>query len=512
MHDEEFQVRRQGLDQEWLTSMEQEGMTLEDAVLVRTVRTRKVLLYRCEGMALEPGHKVVVETERGTTEGVVMEAPARRWVQVKTVRRVVRPIDRPPEGWQAQRYQEREKQARSACIELLTRLKLDMKLVDVELVWWENRTVFYFVAEGRVDFRDMVKELSRNLRCRIEMRQVGPRDETKMLRGYGRCGREHCCSNYLSEFHSVRTKMAKEQGIVVNQDKITGHCRKLLCCLAYERDTYAALREEMLPVGSRVETPDGKGKIVELHVIRGGIKVLLDDGGGFREFPKDKVRLLDSDGMPVGPMPGAVDGSEDGALGDLEDDGNQPREIVVVEDGDAGCGEPGSRPAAAGGPEGDRGGDRGRPRDRGEQRHGERRDGRPGDRGEPGRDGRSDVGGAGRPEVGGGERRSPALGELLNRLKGDGGSGQAPSSGDLGSEVEIEGALLDSPVDGSDHGQPPEGGEGPGVGQERTGRRRRRRRRGGGSGGNREVGHEAGGGTGDGGGGDGGGGDGGGGD
>ncbi|MBM4354786.1 MAG: hypothetical protein FJ109_13525 [Deltaproteobacteria bacterium] len=474
MHDEEFQVRKQQLDQGWAGALDQEGMSLEEAVLVRAIRSRRVSLYRCGGMELGPGQRVVVETERGTTEGLVLERPTTRWVQLTVVRRVVRPLDRPPEGWQAQRYQERENQAKVSCRGLMARLRLDMKLVEVEYVWWENRTVFYFVAEGRVDFRDMVKELSRNLRCRIEMRQVGPRDETKMLQGYGRCGREHCCSAYLSEFHSVRTKMAKEQGIVVNQDKITGHCRKLLCCLAYERDTYSALRQEMPAMGSRVETPDGKGKIVELHVIRGGIKVLLDDGGGAKEFPRDKVRPLDGFGGGDGQVPGALDGGgDDAALRELEDDGSRPREVVVVEDE----GRYDGAHDRQGGPEDRRHHDRTTrgPQDRGRRGRGphERGEHRPSDRSDSGGDDRRDRrGGNGRgsrPHERG-ERRPPDL---------QGSGPEAPSDHPPDWQEEPTGA---APEEHATLLPAVTAGEGAGQVPERTGRRRRRRRRGGGGG------------------------------
>jgi len=463
MHDEEFQVRKQQLDQGWLGALDQEGLVLDETVLVRTPRTRNVSLFRCQGMGLQEGQRVVVETERGTTEGVVLESPANRWVQIKVVRRVVRPLDRPPEGWQAQRYIEREKLARSSCHELLKRMKLDMKLVDVEHVWWENRTVFYFVAEGRVDFRDMVKELSRNLRCRIEMRQVGPRDETKMLQGYGRCGREHCCSNYLTEFHSVRTKMAKEQGIVVNQDKITGHCRKLLCCLAYERETYAALREEMPAVGSRVETPDGKGKVIELHVIRGGVKVLLEDGNGFREFPRDKVRSLDAAAVAAQASARGDIGPEDAALQELEDNGAPPGNAVIVE-GDASNEVADGRPQA----EADRL-HRGNPfrnsRGRGPQQAGERGDSRHGDRHDTRQPGRGDSRTGDRPQSRPGDRGDRRPEHRSERMR-------PPATPDR----------PDQPVDASGPQAPGMAAEGAEVHSagERTGRRRRRRRRGGG--------------------------------
>jgi len=290
MQDRGFRRHRQNLDESWFDEDARTGKALENMVQVKMARTRKITWFRHDDRPLRPGDAVIVETERGTTEGTVLSLPVKRWVSPKGLKSVLRLQQAPTGRWQAAKNEEKENQARTSCASLIRLANLEMKLVDVEYVHWENRTVFYFVAEGRVDFRELVKELSRTLRCRIEMRQIGPRDETKMLGGLGRCGREHCCSSHLREFRSVRTKMAKEQGLVVNQEKITGHCRKLLCCLAYEREVYAALRAELPPLGTRVQTPDGIGKVVELLIIKQAVKLRMEEAGAFKEFPVSRMK------------------------------------------------------------------------------------------------------------------------------------------------------------------------------------------------------------------------------
>jgi cell fate regulator YaaT (PSP1 superfamily) len=347
MQDREFVANRHALDGTLVEKMEKEGRVLANVVEVRTDRTRRIALYQHNDMALDSGDLVVVETERGTTAGVVMSRPERRYMAPGTLRAVVR-RQRKAEAAEQQSPEcgEREEQARSVCARFVGTLGLDMKVVGAEYLAWENRVILYFVAEGRIDFRELVKELSRMLRCRIEMRQIGPRDETKMLGGVSRCGREFCCSSYLREFGSVRTKMAKEQGLVVNQEKITGHCRKLLCCLAYERDAYAHLRANLPGLGSIVETPSGPGKVVELQILRQAVRVHLQSDMTYKVFPLGDVRFEGKDA--------AVE--PDGDEGD-EPDGEEGR--VRAEPEGARGGEGPHR--------GDRGSDRPRREERGER-------------------------------------------------------------------------------------------------------------------------------------------------
>jgi cell fate regulator YaaT (PSP1 superfamily) len=290
MVDREYRKLKPMMDGSYLEAVERPGWEVLNLVLVKADRTRKVAWFRHHDMLLSQGDRVVVETERGTAAGTILVEPEKRWVDAPGVRSVLRKLQPEASPDAEQRAREREALARKVCGDLARTFGLDLKLVDVEYLGWENRTVFYFTAEGRVDFRDLVKELSRCLRCRIEMRQIGPRDETKLLGGVGRCGREFCCAGYLQEFRSVRTKMAKEQGMVVNQEKITGNCRKLLCCLAYDRETYLEMKALLPPLGSIVETPEGSGKVVELQILRQAVRVALESGPA-KNFLLSQVKL-----------------------------------------------------------------------------------------------------------------------------------------------------------------------------------------------------------------------------
>lgn len=297
MPDREFRRFQHRLDQSFIERFEKGGKQFFNMVQVRADRTRKVgWYYHDDDQTVRLNMPVVVETERGTGQGVVITETEKRLVSPKGARKVLRPLEQQANKWQDSRTEERQQRARTVCAQLAGQLRLQMKLIDVEYVPWENRCIFFFSSDGRIDFRNLVKELSRNLRCRIEMRQIGPRDETKMVGGLGRCGREHCCSTHLTEFRSVRTKMAKDQGLVVNQEKITGNCRKLLCCLGYERETYATLREEMPKVGSIVETPEGLARVAELYIMRQQVKVRLAETNLPREFPVESFKRNDGEG------------------------------------------------------------------------------------------------------------------------------------------------------------------------------------------------------------------------
>ena len=297
MPDREFRRFLHRLDQSFIERFEKGGKQFFNMVQVRADRTRKVgWYYHDDDQLVWLNMPVVVETERGTGQGVIITPSEKRLVSPKGARKVLRSLVEQSNKWQDSRTDERQQKARSVCAQLAVQMRLQMKLIDVEYVPWENRCIFFFSSDGRIDFRDLVKELSRNLRCRIEMRQIGPRDETKMVGGLGRCGREHCCSTHLTEFRSVRTKMAKDQGLVVNQEKITGNCRKLLCCLGYERETYAALRDDMPKVGAIVETPEGLARVAELYIMRQQVKVRLAETNLPREFPVEAFKPNDGDG------------------------------------------------------------------------------------------------------------------------------------------------------------------------------------------------------------------------
>lgn len=478
-------------------------LPLANMVQVRVDRTRKLTWFQHDDLVLEPGQRVVVETERGTGSGEVLCWPVKRSGAVKGARRVLRPLEpgHTAQGGLRERSAVREQQALRVCADLISTFQLDMKLVGVEHVHWENRAVFYFVAEGRVDFRDLVKELSRVLRCRIEMRQIGPRDETKMLGGLGRCGREFCCGTFLNEFRSVRTKMAKEQGLVVNQEKITGHCRKLLCCLAYERESYAALRASLPPLGATVENDEGAARVLEVYLLKQAVKIQsLDKPENVKIVPVSGLRVQGGSKLE-GASLGLDDGDdEEESLPELEDNGTEaPREgkngAHRSEARDRGRGERDGR--LAGGARGDRqgegqgreqrggvsGGGQGQQgRGPGRDARGARRDGDPRRDGEvrANREGRGSGGEhrpvadnragasrdgarepiAGQQERGRREERGPRRDERRERHHGDYGrsEGSVPSVAALttGGEVGVEGVSPIEVIPPSDRGQ--EGG------------------------------------------------------
>ena len=170
----------------------------------------------------------------------------------------------------------KEKEAFRICLKKIESHKLEMKLVDVEYTFDNNKILFYFTADGRVDFRELVKDLASVFRTRIELRQIGVRDESKMLGGIGICGRPFCCSTFLGEFQPVSIKMAKEQGLSINPVKISGTCGRLMCCLKYEQDSYEYLLHITPRVGTPVSTPEGKGVVCETNLLTGDIKVRMD--------------------------------------------------------------------------------------------------------------------------------------------------------------------------------------------------------------------------------------------
>ena len=195
---------------------------------------------------------------------------------------------------QVQKNKKKEKEAFSICEEKIAAHKLDMKLVDVEYTFDANKILFYFTAEGRVDFRELVKDLASVFRTRIELRQIGIRDEAKMLGGIGICGRGLCCSTYLDGFHPVSIKMAKEQGLSLNPTKISGNCGRLMCCLKYEQNCYDEFSKIAPSVGAVVSTPHGKGIVQSATILKGIAKVKLDGEGEARveEFNFTDLKIL----------------------------------------------------------------------------------------------------------------------------------------------------------------------------------------------------------------------------
>ncbi len=250
---------------------------MAEIIGVRFKNMGKVYYFDPAGNTLEKGDHVVVETARGMECGEVV-IPNKQ-VSDETLVRPLKPVLRPagPEDLKrAGENAERERKAMQICQEKIAAHKLDMKLVDVEYAFDNAKILFYFTADGRVDFRELVKDLASVFHTRIELRQIGVRDEAKMLGGLGICGRPFCCSQFLGDFHPVSIKMAKEQGLSLNPTKISGSCGRLMCCLKYEQEAYESLLRITPRQGAVVNTPDGRGQVVEANLLTGIIKVRLE--------------------------------------------------------------------------------------------------------------------------------------------------------------------------------------------------------------------------------------------
>lgn len=239
------------------------------------------------------GDHAIVETARGIEYGTVMIAP--REVEDDKVIQPLKPVIRratPQDDQTVIDNREKEKHAYKVCMEKIAKHELQMKLVQAEYTFDNNKLLFYFTADGRIDFRELVKDLASVFRTRIELRQIGVRDETKMLGGIGICGRELCCCTYLSDFVPVSIKMAKEQNLSLNPTKISGVCGRLMCCLKNEEDTYEYLNSRLPSVGDIVTTGDGyKGEVTNVNVLRQKVKVLVevDDEKELREYEVDEL-------------------------------------------------------------------------------------------------------------------------------------------------------------------------------------------------------------------------------
>jgi len=242
----------------------------------------------------KPGQNVVVETARGIEFGEVVTAARsvndeQIVAPLKKVVRIATEEDEQRAAFNAQR----ETEAFRICQEKVAKHKLEMKLVSVEYTFDNSKIIFYFTANGRVDFRELVKDLAGVFKMRIELRQIGVRDEAKMLGGLGSCGRPICCGTFLGDFQPVSIKMAKEQNLSLNPTKISGQCGRLMCCLKYEQDYYEETLKKLPRVGKDIVTPDGIGVITEINVIRERVKVRMrtaDDTFDVREYSIDDVR------------------------------------------------------------------------------------------------------------------------------------------------------------------------------------------------------------------------------
>ncbi|MGE5279570.1 MAG: stage 0 sporulation family protein [Deltaproteobacteria bacterium] len=246
-------------------------------VQVRLRDMGPVLCYQAQEMTLKNGDVVIVEVDRGTDYGHLVSDP----VAVEHVEGSVRKVLRPANEKDLQQIEENRQKAKEAsrtCDRKIEEHKLEMKLVGAEYAFDRSKMLFYFTAEGRVDFRELVKDLAKVFRARIELRQIGVRDEAKMLGGFGPCGRELCCCRFLRDFEPVTIKMAKDQNLSLNPPKISGLCGRLMCCLSYEHKFYKESSRGLPREGERIETPEGRGKVCSVNIFRRQAAVVLEDG------------------------------------------------------------------------------------------------------------------------------------------------------------------------------------------------------------------------------------------
>ncbi len=250
---------------------------MTEIIGVRFKDIGKVYYFDPQGKTAEAGQMVIVETARGLELGEC--TVGNKMVEDNEIVSPLKPLIRIATDEDlriAEQTKKKEKEAFIICNECIEKHKIDMHLVDAEYTFDGSKLMFYFTSDGRVDFRELLKELARIFRTRIDLRQIGVRDEAKMLGGIGICGRPFCCSSFLNEFQPVSIKMAKEQSLSLNPMKISGACGRLMCCLKYEQAAYEDLAKRVPPVGSLVETPDGKGIVTEATLLKERVKVRLD--------------------------------------------------------------------------------------------------------------------------------------------------------------------------------------------------------------------------------------------
>lgn len=256
---------------------------------IRFKKAGKVYYFDPGSLKLNKGDAVIVETARGLELGEVVTAL--RQVEETEVVQPLRPVLRtatPADLEQVAVNRRKEKEAFAICQQKIQEHGLPMKLIDVEFTFDVSKIIFYFTAEGRVDFRELVKDLAAIFRTRIELRQIGVRDEAKMLGGLGCCGRPICCATFMGDFDPVSIRMAKEQNLSLNPTKISGLCGRLMCCLRYENDAYEDARHRLPHCGAMVRTPAGYGRVTGINILRERVTVEIPEQGSM-EFPLEAI-------------------------------------------------------------------------------------------------------------------------------------------------------------------------------------------------------------------------------
>ena len=270
---------------------------MKNIIGVRFKKLGKIYFFNPKGLKVKKGDKVIVETAQGEEYGEVM-IPNRLIDDEKIVtplKKVIRLAN-----YRDHKYYEecrkKEKEAYATCLEKIKEHKLDMTLTDVEYKFDNTKILFYFTADGRIDFRELVKDLAAIYKTRIELRQIGVRDEVKRIGGNGVCGRELCCCSFLSDFETVSIKMAKEQNISLNPSKISGNCGRLMCCLKYENDVYEEKLKNLPNIGAIVKTQDGEGEVDAIETLKERIRVKIKDSEGdgylYKKYDAKDVKVI----------------------------------------------------------------------------------------------------------------------------------------------------------------------------------------------------------------------------
>ena len=267
---------------------------MTEVISVKFKEGGKSYFFSPSGNTVSVGDAIIVETQSGKELGYVSEAN-----HMVDDEQIVKPLCKmlrfanEKDFKKLEENRQKEKDALSICESMVEKHHLDMKLVDVEYSFDGGRIVFFFTADGRVDFRELVKDLAAYFHTRIELRQIGVRDEAKMLGGIGICGQPYCCKQFLNDFQTVSIKMAKEQGLSLNPTKVSGSCGRLMCCLKYEQDAYEHLNSFTPNVGATVKTPDGMGIVTDVNLITGNLFVKLTEGDSIPfKIHRDKVKLI----------------------------------------------------------------------------------------------------------------------------------------------------------------------------------------------------------------------------
>jgi len=265
---------------------------LKNIIGVRFKKLGKIYFFNPRYLKVRKGDKVIVETAQGEEYGEV--AIPNRYVEDEKIIEPLKKVVRLANNRDNKRYDEcrrMEKDAYRMCQKKIKEHKLDMQLTDVECKFDDSKMLFFFIADGRVDFRDLVKDLASIYKTRIELRQIGVRDEVKRIGGNGVCGRELCCCTFLSDFDAVTIKMAKEQNISLNPSKISGNCGRLMCCLKYENEVYEEKLSRLPEVGERVKTPDGVGEVDGVETLKEIVRVKIkdDDGYFYKKYKANEI-------------------------------------------------------------------------------------------------------------------------------------------------------------------------------------------------------------------------------